>query len=75
MDSSPSAVQRRHCVGTPDEVAEQFAYTRELFGEAEPSIQVNFGNLAEVDGRRTLELLAAHVLPRFADAPPPASVS
>src|SRR5438128_2673878 len=33
--------ERRLYVGTPDEVAEQFAYTRELFGEAEPSIQVN----------------------------------
>jgi alkanesulfonate monooxygenase SsuD/methylene tetrahydromethanopterin reductase-like flavin-dependent oxidoreductase (luciferase family) len=61
--------ERRLYVGTPDEVAEQFAYTRELFGDAEPSIQVNFGNLTEADGRRTLELLAAHVLPRFADAP------
>ena len=55
--------ERRLYVGTPDEVAAQFAWTRELFGEAEPSIQVNFGSLTEADGRRTLELMAAHVLP------------
>jgi alkanesulfonate monooxygenase SsuD/methylene tetrahydromethanopterin reductase-like flavin-dependent oxidoreductase (luciferase family) len=66
--------ERRLYVGTPDEVAEQFAWTRELFGDAEPSIQVNFGNLSEAEGRRTLELMAAHVVPRFApnaaSAPP-----
>jgi alkanesulfonate monooxygenase SsuD/methylene tetrahydromethanopterin reductase-like flavin-dependent oxidoreductase (luciferase family) len=56
-------------VGTPDEVAEQVAWTRELFGEIEPSLQVNFANLSEEVGRRQLELLAAHVLPRFADTP------
>ena len=61
--------ERRLYVGTPDEVADQFAYTRELFGEAEPSMQVNFATISEAEGRRTLELLAAHVLPRFADAP------
>ena len=49
--------------------AEQVAWTRELFGEIEPSLQVNFANLSEEVGRRQLELLAAHVLPRFADAP------
>ncbi|HEY7065345.1 MAG TPA: LLM class flavin-dependent oxidoreductase [Chloroflexota bacterium] len=65
--------ERRLYVGTPDEVAEQFAYTRELFGDAEPSVQVNFGNLSEADGRRSLELLAQYVLPRFADASAPAS--
>jgi hypothetical protein len=30
---------------------------------------VNFANLSEEVGRRQLELLAAHVLPRFADTP------
>jgi alkanesulfonate monooxygenase SsuD/methylene tetrahydromethanopterin reductase-like flavin-dependent oxidoreductase (luciferase family) len=64
--------ERRLFVGTPDEVAEQFAWARELFGEAEPSLQVNFANLSEAEARRTLELLAAHVLPRFAAAPSPA---
>jgi hypothetical protein len=34
-------------------------------------VQVNFGNTPAAEGRRTLELLAQHVLPRFAD--PPAS--
>jgi alkanesulfonate monooxygenase SsuD/methylene tetrahydromethanopterin reductase-like flavin-dependent oxidoreductase (luciferase family) len=60
--------ERRIFVGTPDEVAEQFAWARGLFGPAEPSIQVNFAALGEADGRRTLELMAAHVLPRLADA-------
>jgi natural product biosynthesis luciferase-like monooxygenase protein len=59
--------ERRIFVGTPDEVAEQFAWARELFGDAQPSLQVNFANLTEAEGRRTLELLAERVLPRFAD--------
>jgi alkanesulfonate monooxygenase SsuD/methylene tetrahydromethanopterin reductase-like flavin-dependent oxidoreductase (luciferase family) len=63
--------ERRLYVGTPDEVADQFAYTSELFGNAEPSIQINFGNLSEAEGRRTIELLAQNVFPRFADTPAP----
>ena len=51
----------------------QVAWSRDLFGEAEPSLQVNFGELSEAEGRRTLDLLAAHVLPRFADAPAPST--
>jgi len=65
--------ERRLYIGTPDEVAEQLAWTRELFGEADPSLQVNFANIPEAEARRTLELLAQHVLPRFADAPAPAA--
>ncbi len=65
--------EQRLYVGTPDEVAAQFAWTRELFGEAEPSIQVNFGALSEAEGRRTLELIAAHVFSRFAETREPAS--
>ena len=61
--------ERRLYVSTPDEVAEQFAYTREPFGDAEPSVQVTFGNTPEAEGRRTLELLAQHIIPRFADSP------
>lgn len=59
--------ERRIYAGTPDEVVEQFKWTRDLFGEVEPSLQINFGNIGEAEARRTLELLAAHVLPRFAD--------
>jgi alkanesulfonate monooxygenase SsuD/methylene tetrahydromethanopterin reductase-like flavin-dependent oxidoreductase (luciferase family) len=63
--------ERRLYVGTPDEVAAQFAYTRKLFGNAEPSIQINFGNPTEAEGRRTLELLAQHVFLRFPVWPSP----
>jgi alkanesulfonate monooxygenase SsuD/methylene tetrahydromethanopterin reductase-like flavin-dependent oxidoreductase (luciferase family) len=52
-------------VGTPEEVVEQVAYTRELFGEHEPSLQINFGGIAEPEAFRTLELFASRVMPRF----------
>jgi len=61
--------EERIYVGTPDEVAAQFERAFALFGDVEPSLQINFANMSEAEGRRTLELLAQHVLPRFADAP------
>jgi len=51
--------------GTPDEVVEQLKYHRELFGEHEPSMQINFGAMTEREAFRTLELFAAHVMPKF----------
>jgi alkanesulfonate monooxygenase SsuD/methylene tetrahydromethanopterin reductase-like flavin-dependent oxidoreductase (luciferase family) len=51
--------------GTPDEVVEQLRYHRQIFGEHEPSMQINFGAMSEREAFRTLELFAAHVMPRF----------
>jgi len=52
-------------VGTPDEVIEQVEFNRDLIGEHEPSMQINFGGVKEREAFRTLELFAAHVMPRF----------
>jgi natural product biosynthesis luciferase-like monooxygenase protein len=52
-------------VGTPEEVIEQVEFNRDLIGEHEPSMQINFGGIKEREAFRTLELFAAHVLPRF----------
>jgi natural product biosynthesis luciferase-like monooxygenase protein len=52
-------------VGTPDEVIEQIHFNRDLIGEHEPSMQINFGGIKEREAFRTLELFAKHVMPRF----------
>ena len=52
-------------VGTPDEVIEHVEFNRELIGEHEPSMQINFGGLSEREALTTLELFAARVMPRF----------
>jgi natural product biosynthesis luciferase-like monooxygenase protein len=59
---------RQALIGTPDDVVEQLRYHVEVFGEFEPSLQINFGGTGEVEALRTLELLARHVMPRFAPA-------
>jgi len=55
-------------VGTPDEVIEQIEFNRDLIGEHEPSMQINFGGIKEREAFRTLELFAHHVMPRFQTA-------
>jgi len=55
--------QRAALVGTPAEAVELIRYHRTLFGEHEPSLQINFGGMAEAEARRTLELLAGSVMP------------
>jgi hypothetical protein len=40
-------------------------YTREVFGEHEPSMQINFGGIGEREAMRTLELFAERVMPKF----------
>ena len=53
-------------VGSPDEVVEQVQACVKLFdGPIEPSMQINFGGTKDAEAFRTLELLAAKVLPRF----------
>ena len=52
-------------VGPPAEVIDQVRFTREIFGEVEPSMQINFGGIVEDEAARTLELFAKHVMPRF----------
>jgi alkanesulfonate monooxygenase SsuD/methylene tetrahydromethanopterin reductase-like flavin-dependent oxidoreductase (luciferase family) len=52
-------------IGTPEEVVEQLAYQIEVFGEIEPSIQINFGGSGDDEALRTLELFAGRVMPRF----------
>jgi natural product biosynthesis luciferase-like monooxygenase protein len=52
-------------VGTPDEVIEQVAHMRELFGEHEPSLQVTFGGISDREALRTVELFARCIMPAF----------
>jgi natural product biosynthesis luciferase-like monooxygenase protein len=56
---------RTALVGSPEEVIEQVAVVRDVFGEVEPSMQINFGGIAETEAFRTLELFAARVMPKF----------
>ena len=37
----------------------------DVFGDFEPSIQINFGGIPDKEALRTLELFAAHVMPKF----------
>jgi natural product biosynthesis luciferase-like monooxygenase protein len=60
-------------VGTPDEVIEQIEFNRDLIGEHEPSMQINFGGIKEREAFRTLELFAKRVMPRFPMAVEPRS--
>ncbi|HLZ55480.1 MAG TPA: LLM class flavin-dependent oxidoreductase [Ktedonosporobacter sp.] len=57
--------KRTAFVGTPDDVVEQVQGWLDLFGEIEPSMVVNFGNVSEAEAMRTLELFARHVMPHF----------
>jgi natural product biosynthesis luciferase-like monooxygenase protein len=52
-------------VGTPDEVIQQVAHMRELFGEHEPSLQVTFGGISDAEAMRTVELFAQRIMPAF----------
>ena len=53
-------------IGTPADVVEQLEYHREVFGEIEPSMQINFGGISNKEAFRTLELFAERVMPRYA---------
>lgn len=54
-------------VGTPPEVIEQVENVRELFGEVEPGLQLNFSTVPFEESRRTMRLMAEEVMPHFAD--------
>ena len=52
-------------VGTPDDVVDQVQRCRDQFGgDIEPSMQINFGGSTDAEAFRTLELVAARVMPR-----------
>jgi alkanesulfonate monooxygenase SsuD/methylene tetrahydromethanopterin reductase-like flavin-dependent oxidoreductase (luciferase family) len=55
---------RTALVGTPEEVVEQVQYTRDVLGEIEPSLQINFGGIGDREAFRTLELFASRALLR-----------
>ncbi|HWN90499.1 MAG TPA: hypothetical protein VNQ15_03780, partial [Verrucomicrobiae bacterium] len=57
--------ERRAIIGDPDDVAEQLSYVRDTFGEVYPSFQVNFGMMEKARARRSIDLFARHVMPRF----------
>jgi len=56
---------RQALIGTPEEVIEQLAYHLDVFGEFEPSMQINFGGIGDKEALRTLELFASRVMPTF----------
>jgi natural product biosynthesis luciferase-like monooxygenase protein len=56
---------RQALIGTPEDVVEQLRYHREVFGEFEPSIQINFGGIGHAEASRTLELFASRVMPKL----------
>jgi alkanesulfonate monooxygenase SsuD/methylene tetrahydromethanopterin reductase-like flavin-dependent oxidoreductase (luciferase family) len=56
-------------IGSPEEVAQQIELIRSWYGEHEQALQFNFGNMPFERSRRSLELFAERVLPRFATAP------
>jgi alkanesulfonate monooxygenase SsuD/methylene tetrahydromethanopterin reductase-like flavin-dependent oxidoreductase (luciferase family) len=52
-------------VGDPDEVAKQIHLIQRYYGDVEPSLQFNFGAMPLDQARRSLELFANEVMPRF----------
>jgi natural product biosynthesis luciferase-like monooxygenase protein len=56
---------RQALIGTPDEVIEQLRYHMDVFGEFEPSMQINFGGIGDTEALRTLELFAGRVMPKL----------
>ena len=58
--------ESRALVGDPDDIVRQLQYLYEVFGDVEPSFQVNFSMISDAQATRTLELFARDVMPRFA---------
>ena len=57
--------ETRAIIGDPAEAARQIQYVRDAFGEVHASFQINFGVMEEPRARRSIELFAHHVMPRF----------
>ena len=51
-------------IGDPGEVVEQVNLIRQYYGEVEPSLQVNFGNMPQDRAQRSVKLFAERVMPR-----------
>ncbi len=56
---------RQALIGTPEEVVAQLKYHLDVFGDFEPSMQINFGGIGDKEALRTLELFASRVMPTF----------
>jgi natural product biosynthesis luciferase-like monooxygenase protein len=52
-------------VGTPEDVVKQVQASIDVFGDIEPSMQINFGGASTAEAMNTLELFASRVMPRF----------
>jgi alkanesulfonate monooxygenase SsuD/methylene tetrahydromethanopterin reductase-like flavin-dependent oxidoreductase (luciferase family) len=57
--------ETRAIIGDPEDAARQIAYVRDTFGDVHASFQINFGVMEEARARRSIELFAREVLPRF----------
>jgi natural product biosynthesis luciferase-like monooxygenase protein len=57
--------ETRAIIGDPEEAARQIQYVRDTFGEVHASFQINFGVMEEPRARRSIELFARDVMPRF----------
>ena len=60
--------ETRALIGDPDDITRQLKYLYEVFGDVEPSFQVNFSMISDAQATRTLELFARDVMPRFSSA-------
>ena len=57
--------ETRAIIGDPDDAARQLTYIRETFGDVYPTFQIDFGMMEKAKARRSLEIFAHHVMPRF----------
>jgi alkanesulfonate monooxygenase SsuD/methylene tetrahydromethanopterin reductase-like flavin-dependent oxidoreductase (luciferase family) len=57
--------ETRAIIGDPEDADRQIAYVRDTFGDVHASFQINFGVMEEARARRSIELFARHVMPRF----------
>jgi alkanesulfonate monooxygenase SsuD/methylene tetrahydromethanopterin reductase-like flavin-dependent oxidoreductase (luciferase family) len=57
--------ETRAIIGDPGDAARQIQYVRDTFGEVHASFQINFGVMEEPRARRSIELFARDVMPRF----------
>jgi alkanesulfonate monooxygenase SsuD/methylene tetrahydromethanopterin reductase-like flavin-dependent oxidoreductase (luciferase family) len=60
-------------IGSPSDVVQQIEIVRSWYGEHEATMQFNFGTIPFERSRRSLELFAEQVLPRFVDSSAAAS--